>query len=85
MGMSGPMSMNRGGPVDGADPLEKVPEEGMTIILNERVYDSDVREEYDDALGNGERRMVESADPEAPCLRQLFVGVSEDTSEDPTL
>lgn len=43
-------------------------------VLGELLHEEDVVEEFDDALGNGERRIVDFIDSEAPCLRTFYVG-----------
>jgi len=43
-------------------------------VLGELLHEEDVVEEFDDALGNGERRIVDFIDTEARCLRTFYVG-----------
>ena len=69
MPMGAPMGPRfRDGPVRG--------EMGALRIMGEMVEEQDVVEQYDDALGNGDRRILDFVDHEARCLRTLYVGVS---------
>ena len=51
--------------------------ERTIVALINCLEDEDVVEEFDDALGNFERRVIDFVDLEAVCLRSLYVGVSE--------
>jgi len=73
MGLGRPMGMDGG--------MRNKVDEGVRI-MGEIVKDEDVVEEFDDALGNFERRVIDFVDLEAVCLRSLYVGnINPDTHE----
>lgn len=81
MGMGGPMGprgpMGPGGPM-GRPMLDEsmLGERGEPPIrvMGELYHEEDIVEQFDDALGNGERRIIDFLDYEAPCMRTLYVG-----------
>jgi RNA recognition motif-containing protein len=43
-------------------------------VMGELYHEEDIVEEFDDALGNGERRIFDFVDKEALCMRIIYVG-----------
>jgi len=81
MGGPNPMAMMQmamaamsggGGPMGPPQMMEK--EENAIKIMGELVRDSEVVEAYDDAIGNGKRRIIDFINKECENLRTLYVG-----------